>query len=336
MDRDERFSEISTELGDLDPSAFDEYFDESPDAALELLAKMTQATDRQLAALSRKLAGRLVLDLARTGRARSRGVGRLVTARANESSSDLDIDASLEGLVAARSERRPPAIDELMATQWERPHTAICLLIDRSGSMNGERLASAALAAAVCAWRAPKDFAVVAFSSRAVEMKGLGVSRPPEDLVSEVLSLQGRGTTDVRMALRAANNQLRGSRAKRQIVILLSDSEVTKGGDPVSVARSLQELVILAPRDEPEHAQDLARRSGARLAEVGGPMSVLDALRQVVQRQDLYQTTRQRPNRQRPNRWRSANQQRMARLHSLPDGDWTRTLLFVDEGTEPF
>ncbi len=267
----------------MDSAAFDEYFEDAPDAALELLAKMTQATDRRLAALSRRLAGRLVLDLARTGRARSRGIGRLTTVKADDSSSDLDIDASLEGLVSARSERRPPAIDELMASRWERPQTAICLLIDRSGSMSGERLASAALAAAVCAWRAPKDFAVIAFSSRAVEMKGLGVSRPPEALVSEVLSLQGRGTTDVRLALRAAQGQLRSSRATRRIVILLSDAEVTKGGDPVPLARSLQELVILAPADEPDHARELARLSGARLAEVGGPLSVLDALRQVVQ-----------------------------------------------------
>ncbi len=244
---------------------------------------MTQATDRGLASLSRRLAGRLVLDLARTGRARNRGVGKLTRARADESSGDIDIDSSLEGLLNARAERRPPALDELMATRWERPLTAICLLIDRSGSMNGERLASAALAAAVCAWRAPQDFAVIAFGSKAVEMKGLGASKAPEQLVAEVLSLQGHGTTDVELALRAAKKQLARSQAKRRITILLSDAEVTKGADPVPIARGLDELVILAPADGPEHARELIRLAGGRLAEVAGPISVLDALRQVVQ-----------------------------------------------------
>ncbi|MEL7157725.1 MAG: hypothetical protein AAFN30_14135, partial [Actinomycetota bacterium] len=82
--------------------------DDDPDDALDLLARMAQATDVSLARLARRLAGRLVLDLARTGRARARGVGKLTTARADVATGDLDIDASLDALVAARVEQRPP------------------------------------------------------------------------------------------------------------------------------------------------------------------------------------------------------------------------------------
>lgn len=247
------------------------------------MAKMTQATDRNLAALSRRLAGRLVLDLARSGRARSHGVGALTRSPATESSSDIDIDASLEGILTARSERRPVAFEDLIATQWERPLTAICLLIDRSGSMNGERLASAALAAAVCAWRAPNDFAVLAFGNRVVELKGIDRPKPAEDLVTSVLSLQGHGTTDVELGLRAAQQQLHRSRAKRRVTILLSDAEVTTGGDPIPTARGLDELLILAPADSPSHARALVTAAGGRMAEVEGPISVLDSLRSILQ-----------------------------------------------------
>lgn len=274
---------MSPELGALDPEAFDELMDESPDEALELLTKMTQATDRQLAALSRRLAGRLVLDLARTGQAKSRGVGKLIRARADESSSDLDLDASLDAIVSARAEQRPLSVDDLVATRWQQPLTAICLLVDRSGSMSGERLASAALAAALCSWRAPKHFAVLAFGDRVVEMKSLEGTKAPEQLVAEVLALRGHGTTDVALALRAAARQLEGSRASRRLTILLSDAEVTAGDDPVPAARGLDELVVLAPADEPQHAQALVDAVGARLSLVGGPMSVLDALRRLVQ-----------------------------------------------------
>ena len=204
-------------------------------------------------------------------------------APADESSGDLDLDASIEAIAAARAERRAPSIDDLVASRWQQPLTAICLLVDRSGSMSGERLASAALAAAVCAWRAPKHFAVLAFGDRVVEMKSLEGTKPPDQLVAEVLALRGHGTTDVALALRAAAIQLSSSRASRRLTVLLSDAEVTTGGDPVPVARSLDELVVLAPEDEPEHARALVQAAGGRLAEVGGPMSVLDALRRVVQ-----------------------------------------------------
>jgi Mg-chelatase subunit ChlD len=244
---------------------------------------MSQATDAGLAKLARRLAGRLVLDLTRTGRARSRGVGKLVRTRATVDSGDIDVDASLDQLVTARAEGRPPALDELTTTAWQRPRTAICLLVDRSGSMNGQRLASAALAAAVCSWRAPAEFAVLAFGDRVISIKDLEQTKAPDLVVAEVLALRGHGTTDVALALRAAQQQLAGSRAARKLTVLLSDAEVTTGGDPVPMARALEELTILAPEDQPEHAHELADEAGARVAEVGGPFSVLDALRTLVQ-----------------------------------------------------
>lgn len=267
----------------MNAEAFDDLLAEDPDLALELLAQMAQATDSELSKLARQLAGRLVLDLTRTGRAKTRGVGKLVRTKATIDAGDIDVDASLEQLIAAKAQGRPPAIDELITTGWQKPHTAICLLVDRSGSMSGERLASAALAAAVCSWRSPAEFAVMAFGDRVVSIKELNQQKSPELVVAEVLALRGHGTTDVELALRAAQLQLAPSRASRKLTILLSDAEVTAGGDPTMIAKSLDELTILAPEDEPEHARALAASCGARMAEVAGPFSVLDALRTLVQ-----------------------------------------------------
>ncbi|MEM9893194.1 MAG: vWA domain-containing protein [Actinomycetota bacterium] len=283
LSRNDNFLDVSPEVGSLDHQAFEELIGEDPDEALELLARMAQATDVSLARLARLLAGRLVLDLARTGKAKARGVGKLTTIRADLATGDLDIDASMDALVAARADRRAPAIDQLRATRWEKPGTAICLLVDRSGSMDGSRLASAALAAAMCAWRAPAEFAVLAFGDRVVTVKGLAQTKSPELVVGEVLGLRGHGTTDVGLALRAAQRQLATSTATRKLTVLLSDAEVTTGGDPVPSARALDELVVLAPQDEPQHARELIRAAGGRMAEVGGPTSVLGALRTVVQ-----------------------------------------------------
>ena len=47
---------------------------------------------------------------------------------------------------------------------WGRPDLALCLLVDASGSMSGSRLATAAVTAAACSWRAPGEYAVVSFA----------------------------------------------------------------------------------------------------------------------------------------------------------------------------
>ena len=62
---------------------------------------MARATDRELASLARRLAGRLVLELARSGPAKGRGIGKLVPGRF-EPGLDLDIDRSLDALVQYR------------------------------------------------------------------------------------------------------------------------------------------------------------------------------------------------------------------------------------------
>lgn len=255
---------------------------EDGDEALDLLAQMAQATDVNLARLARALAGRLVLDITRSGQARTRGIGKLIRAPMSLSSSDIDIDASLDSLTTAQAEGRPPALEELTGTAWRKPGTAICLLVDRSGSMNGKRLACAALAAAVCSWRAPTEFAVLAFGNKVLAIKELHQTKSAETVVDQLFTLRGHGTTDIDLALRAANSQLMRSTATRKLTLLLSDAEATTGADPIPAARQLPELAVLAPEDEPEHAQRLTAASGARLETVADPLSVLGVLKRLV------------------------------------------------------
>ena len=51
----------------LDEAAFDDALADDPDETLALLADLTGATDEGLRMLARRLAGRVVVDLARTG-----------------------------------------------------------------------------------------------------------------------------------------------------------------------------------------------------------------------------------------------------------------------------
>ena len=280
--RHEHFDEVSPAVGQLDESALDDLAGSSPDEALALLADLAGATDVRLRELARRLAGRLVVDLAREGRPRRRGVGKLRLAPLDQAEGDLDLDASLDALALARGGGGVPDLDEVKVRTWARPGTALCLVVDRSGSMGGERLAAAAVAAAAVAWRSPLDYSVLAFSRDVVAVKSQDVPRAAAATVDDLLRLRGFGTTDLALALRVAGEQLARSRAARRITVLLSDCRSTVPGDVTAAAQSLEELVIVAPEGDLDDALVLGRAVGAVVAPLAGPASVPEVFARVL------------------------------------------------------
>lgn len=240
---------------------------EEPDDAMALLMEMTRATDAALRRQVLALVPRLLLERARRGPRGRPGAGRRVRTRA-DLGGDLDLEASLDPLLAARAERRPVSVEELVATDWDRPATALCLVLDRSGSMDGPRLAGAAFATAACAIRAEttgQELAVVAFDRRAEVVVDRAHPIGAQAGVARVLGLRGHGMTSLDAGLRAAARQLDGTRARRRICVLLSDCRVTDDVDPLPAARSLAELVVIAPAGDDEEARRFAGSAGARV-----------------------------------------------------------------------
>jgi len=283
LSRHQRFEEISPEVGELDPDALDAALSDDPDETLALLADLTGATDRGLRDLARRLAGQLYLDLARRGPVRPRGVGRLVERPFRPDGGDLDLDASMEAIAAARAAGEAVDPERLRIRGWATPATAICLVVDRSGSMGGEPLATAAIAAAAVAWRAPEQYSVLSFGSEVIAVKSLDQAKPTEAVVDGVLALRGFGSTDVAAALRAAAEQLSRSRAARRITMLLSDCRTNQPGDAEAAAAGLEELVIIAPAGDHDEAEAFAHRVGARVTTVSGPSAVPEAISRVLE-----------------------------------------------------
>ncbi len=273
---------MSPEVGEIDESAVERAMEDDPDEMLAMLADLTGATDVGLRELARRLAGRLFLDVARRGPSRPRGVGRLTTERYRPDVGDIDLDASLDAIVTARSTGSAVDPDDLRVRTWSTPATAICLLVDRSGSMGGRPLATNAVAAAAVAWRAPDDYSVLSFGRDVVAVKSQERTRTAEEVVDAVLALRGFGTTDVSGALVAAGDQLTRSGARRKIAILLSDCRATVDGDVGAAAAGLDELVIVAPEHDSDEAESLARATGARITTVAGPSDAAAALTRVL------------------------------------------------------
>jgi Mg-chelatase subunit ChlD len=279
-----RFEQVSPEVGELDEAAVDDGLRDAPDEMLALLADMAGATDQGLRDLARRLAGRLFLDLARRGPSARRGIGRIVEQRYRPDGGDLDFDASFEVIAEAVAGRIAIDAERLRLRSWSTPDTALCLLVDRSGSMGGKPLATAAVAAAAVAMRSPDGYSVLAFGKDVVAVKSHDADKSAERVVTDLLSLRGHGTTDLAGALRAALVQLGRSKAARKIAIVLSDCRPTVEGDVHAAAALLPEVVIVAPAHDSDAAVRFASECGARIATVEGPTDVVGALATVLER----------------------------------------------------
>lgn len=284
MARNPRFQQVSPEVGELDEAAVEEALVDDPDEMLALLADLAGATDQRLRDLARRLAARLFLDLARRGPTAWRGIGKIIAQPYRPDGGDLDLDASFDVIAEAFAAGVAVDAERLRIRSWSTPDTALCLLVDRSGSMGGKPLATAAVAAAAVAMRNPGNYSVLAFGKDVVAVKSQGADKPGELVVIDVLSLRGHGTTDLAGALRAAREQLNRSRAARKIAILLSDCRSTVEGDVRAAAAELPEVVVVAPEQDCEEAVRFAHECGARIATVAGPSHAVEALATVLER----------------------------------------------------
>jgi magnesium chelatase subunit D len=270
------FADVSPEVGALDAAAFDALLARDPEGAAALLADLAVATDEGLRAAARQLAGRVFLRLGRVGPARARGTRRLAPMPGGDG--DLDLDRTLDAWEPGPTRRPGPA--DVVTRSWTATRRAVALAVDVSGSMQGQAVALAAVAAAGVVLAAGDGLvpAVVAFGSGVRVLQAHGVRRPPEELLSDLVSLRGHGTTDLAAGLREAARQLAGAVADQRLVVLLSDCIRTAGDDPTTALGGIDRLQVLVPLGGAEAevaAATLAARRGGqaqtvrRLAEVG-------------------------------------------------------------------
>ncbi len=278
---DPTFRDLSPERGTLDEEAVAVALRDDLDHGLAALVVAANTSDEELRRLAKRLAGRVVVHLGQAGGTRRRGVGHLASQRFNLDG-EIDLDASLEVIAGARQAGLPIDPGELYGRCWVRDEHALALVIDRSGSMGGERLVTAALAAAVVACRAPSDYSVLAVAGDAVVIKSQDTDRSTDAVLDDILSLHGYGTTDLARGLRAARAQLIRSRARRQVGILLSDGVSTAGADPLAVARQFEVLHVIAPPGDAHQAQALARAGGGRFAQISRPSELPEVLLRVL------------------------------------------------------
>ncbi len=268
---------VSPAVGKLDEAAFDALLRADPDEAIGLLADLAAATDPRLRVQARRLAARVFLRAGRLGAGTRRGTRRLVAGPADEG--DLDLERTLE-----RAGGRPRRAEDLVARRWAAPRRELCLLVDHSGSMRGHAVGLAAMAtAAVVLARA--SCSVIAFAADALVLQPQTERRAPETLVDELLSLRGKGRTDLALALRTGARELAKAPAAERLAVVLSDCRATAGDDPLSALSGLDRVDVLgtsADEDAVAAGRSLASRGRGRYLSATRYAELRDALATIL------------------------------------------------------
>jgi Mg-chelatase subunit ChlD len=236
------------------------------------------AVDAETIRRARQIATRLAVPRPRRDATARRGAGELASLRYRGGSDDIDLDRTVEQLIA----HPLPDEDDIIVRERVRTRGSVLLLVDVSGSMRGERVrTAAATVGALAAELARDDLSVVAFWSDAAILSRLGQHVPASALLDKMLRIPARGLTNVAFPLQVALRELARIPARDARAVLLSDSVHNAGPDPRPFAARLPRLDLLldtSGEQDPDLARELARLGRGRLRRIRTYTDVAPAL----------------------------------------------------------
>lgn len=208
---------------------------------------------------ARQIASRLAIRRPRRDATSRRGIGELGSLPYRGGSDEIDLDATIEVL----AERPVPEDEDIIVRDRIRTKRSVVLAVDVSGSMKGERIATAAATVGALAGELEHDdLAVIAFWSDAAILLNLGELVKPMDLLDTIMRIPAQGLTNVAFPLELAVKQLHRAPVRDARVVLLSDCVHNAGPDPRPLAARLPRLDVLldaSGEHDVELGRDLAR-----------------------------------------------------------------------------
>jgi Mg-chelatase subunit ChlD len=211
--------------------------------ASRLTAGRLRTSDATAIDYAERLAAAAVLRRASALVGPLRAATRLERGPAGEAhDGELDLETTLENVAG---KPRPDPGDWVMERRVEQRRQVV-LIIDMSGSMAGENMALAAVAAAVLALKAHAgDLGVVGFADEARVVVPLGEALAEREMIRRLLDRPCRGATNIAAALELGGDELGRARNPRRAAVLITDGMATAGPDPRPVAARFPALHVL-------------------------------------------------------------------------------------------
>ena len=229
------------------------------EAASVVVPEADAAIDPVARARARQIAARLAVPRARRDATSRRGIGELGSLPYRGGSDEIDLDRTI-GVLA---EHPVPEDEDIIVRDRIRTKRSVVLAVDVSGSMKGERVATAAATVGALAGELQHDdLAVIAFWSDAAILLNLGELVKPLELLDTIMRIPARGLTNVAFPLELAAKQLARAPLRDARVVLLSDCVHNAGPDPRPLAARVPRLDVLLDatgEKDVELGRDLAR-----------------------------------------------------------------------------
>jgi len=203
----------------------------------------------------------------------------------------IDIEETLDAILLSGKSPHSANVSDFWVRQTSNGRRACVILLDVSGSMDGDPLTWCAITAAMAVYSLkPDEVAVALFESDAHVLKILEDHRKTLDEVADdLLDLSSMGGTMLSSASAWALDQLRHSRHVEKRLLVLTDCAVYDAGhcsDAFSAVASLgaKTTIFVPGRWAAAEANEMARWSHGTLVELGSrwnrfPELVAEALR---------------------------------------------------------
>ncbi len=155
---------------------------------------------------------------------------------------EIDLEATLDEIIGKKEYQ----IEDIVVERRERKKLTCALMIDTSLSMAGEKLAVAAVGAAILALTLKDDnYALVTFESSASTLKPMKQRKDVQVVIGELLDTPATGDTNTEAGLRAGLSELEKVRVGEKLGILITDGQCTSGFDPESMAAKFMRLCVV-------------------------------------------------------------------------------------------
>lgn len=171
---------------------------------------------------------------------------------------EIDLDKTMESAM----DNPIPSYDNIYVLDRKKRKKSTVLVMDVSGSMQGEKLSMAAIAVASIAMNLDQkdEYSVVLFSEQVNILKRVDQQTPLDEVIRNVLEILPGGRTNIGLGLLAGLKEINRSTTEQKTAILLTDGQQNTGQDPVPLARKFPQLhVINLPGGKPSFAQEIAR-----------------------------------------------------------------------------
>lgn len=169
---------------------------------------------------------------------------------------EIDLDSTFEQILG-KKEIWP---EDIIIETRDKKTMSCALMVDTSLSMTGEKLAVAAVGAAVLAIKLKTDnYALITFESTAKLLKGIGQRKDVGSVIGDLLETPAMGYTNMEDGLKKGLNELNKAKTKERFGVIITDGNCTTGYDPEKIAAKYPKLYVIMP-EGPESNHEACKK----------------------------------------------------------------------------